>query len=549
MSHQCVATKKKSVSKPVKRSALASSAATYLAQPLVKPTRRLPIQAKLTVGQPNDKYEREADRVADKVMGMPEPVLQRQPENEEEEALQTKPLADQITPLVQRQEASPEEKEELQTKLVDEHLQRQPVEEEEEELQAKEVPGQTPQVSSSTESRINSLKVGGQPLDPSTRSFFEPRFGHDFSQVKVHADSHASEAAKSINARAFTMGNHVVMGAGEYQPKSQSGQRLLGHELTHVIQQGEGGSSRRGLSRGSFEFDPVDTVQPGLSRQSDVLQRQNARQPFRQRLFVVRDRGIGLGTTPVANLSVVKAQLMRTHNAGVWSLVLVIHGSLDRLGAQEPPNWQQNAIFYDAAAINALFSADSNWVRWRDRYGPNHLSLAACQVSATFEGVLISNFTRHARGTGSQAHGSSQPARGLGTGCKPLSSGQTYTSAAGHVINSRARYNRLPSTERQDLLNVLTRLNQRVGYYGVPPVPSGQIIEYFLDVQPVGQWPVVEIGHVESDGSLTNTHIPFWNRTTGPQSSRFRRLCDQGVGVFRGHRSRAPSAPRQRRRP
>jgi hypothetical protein len=199
-------------------------------------------QAKLTVGQPNDKYEQEANRVADQVMAMPDPRLQRQPEGEEEEeTLQTKQLTDQITPLVQRQEESPEE-------------------EEEEILQAKEVPGQTPEVTPGLESSINSLKGGGQPLDPATRTFFEPRFGHDFGHVQVHTDSAAANTAKAINARAFTLGNHVVMGSGEYQPTSQSGQRILGHELTHVIQQGEGRTSRKAQHRESIESDPIDAI-------------------------------------------------------------------------------------------------------------------------------------------------------------------------------------------------------------------------------------------------------------------------------------------------
>jgi len=213
-------------------------------------------QAKLTIGQPNDRYEQEADRVADQVMAMPDLGLQRQPENEEEEEpLRTKPLADQITPLVQRQEEPPEEEEEpLQAKswygetvqrlggnncpkCEEEQVQRQPVEEEDEELQTKEQPGQAPQVTPNIESHIHSMKSGGRPLDAATRSFFEPRFGRDFSNVRIHSDITAGDTARSIHARAFTLGNHVVMGSGEYQPNSQSGQRLLGHELTHVVQQ------------------------------------------------------------------------------------------------------------------------------------------------------------------------------------------------------------------------------------------------------------------------------------------------------------------------
>ena len=217
------------------------------------------IQPKLTVGQPGDKYEQEADQVADQVMhskgtsfgaSMPEPQVQRQPLEEEEEELQAKPLTDQITPLVQREE------EPIQTMLRDgetiqrmcpecgeETAQRQPMEEEEEELQAKSNSGETPAVTPDLESRISSLNGGGQPLNAQTRSFFEPRFGHDLSHVRVHADGKANQLARSVNARAFTLGKNVVFGAREYQPQSREGKRLLGHELTHVVQQTQSGAS------------------------------------------------------------------------------------------------------------------------------------------------------------------------------------------------------------------------------------------------------------------------------------------------------------------
>lgn len=81
------------------------------------------------------------------------------------------------------------------------------------------------------------LRSPGQPLDASARSFMEPRFGHDFGHVRVHTDSRAAEAAVSINARAYSMKNHIVFGAGEYNPQTESGRRLIGHELTHVAQQ------------------------------------------------------------------------------------------------------------------------------------------------------------------------------------------------------------------------------------------------------------------------------------------------------------------------
>jgi len=185
------------------------------------------IQAKLKIGQPNDKYEQEADRVADAVMRMPEPQVQRQnEEDEEEEMIQTKPIGDQITPLIQRQ-VEPEEEEEAEPEKE---------EEEEETIQTKSEE-QTPQVTSSLESKINALQGGGQSLSKETRNFFEPRFGQDFSNVKIHTDSNANQLARSINARAFTKGSDIIFGGGEYSPGSSDGKRLLGHELTHVVQQ------------------------------------------------------------------------------------------------------------------------------------------------------------------------------------------------------------------------------------------------------------------------------------------------------------------------
>jgi hypothetical protein len=200
----------------------------------------LPVQAKLRISQPNDKYEQEADRVADQVMRMPESVIQRQvePEEVEEETLQTKPLANQITPLVQRQ-VEPEEEEET--------------------LQTKPAQGQIESVGPNLHSQIKSLQGGGQPLSRSTRGFFEHRIGADFSSVRVHNDTRAARAAQSVNARAFTLGNDVVFGAGEYSPETSSGRKLLAHELTHVIQQSRFDNVEKRLQRmqyGDMERNP-----------------------------------------------------------------------------------------------------------------------------------------------------------------------------------------------------------------------------------------------------------------------------------------------------
>jgi hypothetical protein len=181
------------------------------------PWIRQQVQFKLINGSPDDKYEHEADRVAEQVMRMPEPQVQRQPEEKEEELIQTKPLAEEITPLVQRQVEG----------------------EEEEELQAKEIPGKTPEVTSDLESRINALGGGGQPLPESVRAFFEPRFGYDFSQVRVHTDGEADSLNQQINAKAFTTRKNVFFRGGNYNPYSSDGRELMAHELTHVVQQTE----------------------------------------------------------------------------------------------------------------------------------------------------------------------------------------------------------------------------------------------------------------------------------------------------------------------
>lgn len=83
----------------------------------------------------------------------------------------------------------------------------------------------------------------GQPLDAATRAFMEPRFGRDFSRVRVHSGTVAERSAEAVAARAYTLGSNVVFARGEYSPGTDAGRRLLAHELAHVVQQGDGASS------------------------------------------------------------------------------------------------------------------------------------------------------------------------------------------------------------------------------------------------------------------------------------------------------------------
>ena len=142
--------------------------------------------------------------------------------------------------MVHRQVEEEEEEDTLQTKLsstAEPLIQRQTEDEEEETLQAKGQ-GTTETIATDTIQRtLHSLKGSGQRLPTSVRSFFEPRFGVDFSHVRVHTDSTAARLSRQLNAEAFTYGRDIYFGEGRYNPSTASGKRLLAHELTHVMQQ------------------------------------------------------------------------------------------------------------------------------------------------------------------------------------------------------------------------------------------------------------------------------------------------------------------------
>ncbi|CAN5180822.1 hypothetical protein BH09BAC6_BH09BAC6_30940 [soil metagenome] len=196
--------------------------------PVHSPGCKVPFfQPKLTINQPNDVYEQEADHMADKVMRMADPA-----------AVQPgffKPA----TNAVQRKCQACEEEEK--------HVHRK-------ESNSAEVH------SNELGNYVNSLGSSGQAMPESSRKFFEPRFGHDFSNVRLHTDSVAAKSAQSINALAYTTGNNIVFNSGQYSPESHSGKRLMAHELTHVVQQNSGVSPK--LIQRSLIVNPADSVPP-----------------------------------------------------------------------------------------------------------------------------------------------------------------------------------------------------------------------------------------------------------------------------------------------
>lgn len=185
------------------------------------------IQSKLAVNTSGDIYEQEADRISNQVMRMPEPQLQR-----------ACPYGGGC-PKCQTNQPS-QEHERLQTKRV----------------HASDM-GQI----AAPPSVHEVLAVPGQPLDPATRDFLEPRFGYDFSKVRVHSGATAERSAHDVSAHAYTAGHNVVFGADRFEPGTHEGRRLLAHELTHVVQQAGVASLQR------QQVGPGRIVEGGIQRQ------------------------------------------------------------------------------------------------------------------------------------------------------------------------------------------------------------------------------------------------------------------------------------------
>lgn len=209
------------------------------------------LQAKLAISSPGDVYEQEADRVAEHVMRMPDPTIQRKCAACGTKGEPCQRCQAEQGQIIQRKVGAP----------------------------FNSIP------SADSVSSISHL-APGRPLAPSTRAFFEPRFGADFGRVRIHTDPKATESAQAVNALAYTLGNNVVFNAGQFQPESRAGQQLLAHELAHVVQQmgtllpHTSTISTVNLDRASPEAhavaDPITTASPcgiEMIQPSPILQR------------------------------------------------------------------------------------------------------------------------------------------------------------------------------------------------------------------------------------------------------------------------------------
>jgi hypothetical protein len=203
-------------------------------------------QPKHEVSQPGDHQEVEADAVADRVMRLPA-----------DPGTATAPSGMPGARKIHRKCAECEAEEEARRKKG--LIQRKCAKCQAEDRESLEHGSH----SQEPEDLLNASS--GQPLDAETRAFMEPRFGHAFSQVRVHTDARAAASARALNARAYTLGPNIVLGAGQYAPETMRGKHLLAHELTHVIQQGyatrtspdAGTNPREGVSSHRVSAPPI----------------------------------------------------------------------------------------------------------------------------------------------------------------------------------------------------------------------------------------------------------------------------------------------------
>ncbi|HEX7031700.1 MAG TPA: DUF4157 domain-containing protein [Nitrososphaera sp.] len=196
---------------------------------------KIGIQPKLKAGQPGDPYEQEADSIAEQVMRM----------------IDTDPAAPMVNAAkkgeeIDRKCAACEENEEEEQEETTMTVGRKPSS------------AYNPEPDERVMNDIDNIRSSnGRSIDANTEGFMESRFGYDFSSVRIHTDEIAARSANSIHARAYTIGNHVIFGDGQYQPDTLEGRKLLAHELTHVIQQTGAGGKKINRSKVGFDLFPA----------------------------------------------------------------------------------------------------------------------------------------------------------------------------------------------------------------------------------------------------------------------------------------------------
>jgi dolichol kinase len=308
-----------------------------------EPVQTLPIQ-------------RQADQEEEPVQTLP---IQRQGD-QEEEPVQTLPI--------QRQ--ADQEEEPVQTLLV----QRQA--EEEEPVQTKSDAGRlsTP---STLSRQLSATQSGGAPLPETTRTHMETQFGSDFSQVRVHTDNSAIQMSQSLNAQAFTRGSNIYFGSGRYNPGSGSGQRLLAHELTHVVQQGGGRRNSSTVAQTSapviqrsedvsvVQQSPVMIQRLGIGDAFDYFaERANLIPGFRMFTIILGLNPINMNRVDRSAANILRALIEFIPGGGLITRALDNYGIFDRVG-----DWVEQQIRTLGMTGNAIRQAVTEFLdslSWAD---------------------------------------------------------------------------------------------------------------------------------------------------------------------------------------
>jgi len=248
------------------------------------------IQKKLKTGAVGDKYEVEADHVADKVVNnnaagggllQSKEQVQQKPISEtisavqakdmkEEESVQKKSDKKEEEKPVQKKTDKKEEEKPVQAKCdaceKEDKVQKKDKKEEEKPVQKKEQSSETEIQNNELEGKLDSSKGGGTGLDKKTKGEMESGFGADFSNVKIHTDSNAVHMSQELGAQAFTNGNDVYFNKGKYNPNSKEGKHLLAHELTHTVQQNRSANKvQRYAKDNGWRYSPPAAVKRSIN--------------------------------------------------------------------------------------------------------------------------------------------------------------------------------------------------------------------------------------------------------------------------------------------
>jgi hypothetical protein len=215
----------------------------------------LPIQTKMTVTAADDKYEKEADAMADAVTRkIDESSVQREGDEEEmmmeRDTIQRDDMDDDDM-MMKRDTIQRDDMDDDDMMMKRDTIQRDDMDDDDMMMKRQVVQRadfdayEGGDVGSDVEQQIDSARGGGQAIDDSVRAPMESAFGADFSGVRVHTDSTSDQLNNAVQAKAFTTGNDIFFKQGEYNPGSSDGQKLLAHELTHTIQQGAAGPQKK----------------------------------------------------------------------------------------------------------------------------------------------------------------------------------------------------------------------------------------------------------------------------------------------------------------